>query len=66
MNLMHSICCFFRGRCASDATEPPKADKDRRDAVETRDTGVAAQRPPRPVTPETEASASGSANEIVH
>ena len=61
MNLMHSICCLFRGRCASDATEPTKAGEDRRDAVETRDTGVAAQRPPRPATPETEASPSGSA-----
>ncbi len=61
MNLMHSICCLFRGRCASDATESTKADEDRRDAVETRDTGVAAQRPPRSATPETKASPSGSA-----
>lgn len=34
MNLMHSICCLFRGRCASDASGPTKAEQDRRETVE--------------------------------
>jgi hypothetical protein len=53
MNLIQSICCFFSGRCGSGAAEEGGY-------AETRHAG-AAPPPPRPATPETEDSASGSA-----
>jgi hypothetical protein len=58
MNLIQSICCFFSSRCASETAEPKKVDQD--GYVETRDAGTAPP-PPRPATPETEDSGSGSA-----
>jgi len=48
MNLMHSICCLFRGRCASDAPAPTKAEQDRPETVETGREDAPAQSPPRP------------------
>ena len=57
MNLIQSICCFFSGRCADGAAESKKADQD----GYARDVAAAPSSPPRPATPETEDSASGSA-----
>lgn len=60
MNLIQSICCFFSGRCASEAAGPKKANQS--GYAEARHAGTAPQ-PPRPAAPETQNSASGSAIE---
>ena len=48
MNLMHSICCLFRGRCASDAPGPTKAEQDRRETVKAGQGDAPAGGSPRP------------------
>jgi hypothetical protein len=56
MKLMQSICCFFSSRCANEAPEAKKADRDA-SAGETRRT--AGQKSPRRATRETKDSRSG-------
>ena len=59
MKLMQSICCLFSSRCASEASEARKADRDTSDTV-LRDANTASQKSPRPATRETKDSGSGS------
>jgi hypothetical protein len=56
MKLMQSICCLFSSRCASEAPEARKADRD----TTPRDANTASQKSPRPATRETKDSGSGS------
>jgi hypothetical protein len=59
MKLMQSICCVFSSRCASEASEARKAERDGSDAA-FRDANIAPQNSPRPATREIKDSGSDS------
>jgi hypothetical protein len=46
MNLMHSICCLFPGRCRSDAIAPVKQGQDPAETREARQQDASAQPAP--------------------